>query len=461
VLRLAINPSANGGGVANINWMKIVSPSGGGGGGGGGTGTGLTGQYFNNMDFTAPAFSRTDAKIDFNWGTGSPDSRIGPDTFSVRWTGQVSAPTTGRYTFYTTTDDGVRLTVNGQRIIDHFVPQASTEWSGTIDLVAGQTVPIVMEYFERYGGALAKLQWSGPGVAKQVVPQSNLFTTAPTQVPAAPFLSKVFSRNTGANQTQMVLLITPPSGADQLIVERYTSGDAGYAPIATIAGNSTSYTDTNNLLKDRVYAYRVRAVNAAGSSPYSNESANMTPSFNSADIGSPTPAGVTTVGERGGFASLYAGGRDIEGLKDEFHYSYVSYTGAFEWIAKLGAAPTRTNEWAKAGLMIRASLAANAPYIAIFYTPDHGYRVQYRSIAGGGTTTYSGGTSGSSAPEMQISRTGDSFDLVVRDNGTYRRINMQVVDLPDTALVGMAATSHDATQRTLVDFAEFFGAGAA
>src|SRR2546421_3765710 len=124
VLRLAINPSPNGGGVANINWMKIVG-SGGGGGGGGGSGTGLTGQYFNNMDFTAPVFSRTDAKIDFNWGSGSPDSRIQPDTFSVRWTGQISAPTSGRYTFYTTTDDGVRLTVNGAVLWENGYPQGT------------------------------------------------------------------------------------------------------------------------------------------------------------------------------------------------------------------------------------------------------------------------------------------------------------------------------------------------
>src|SRR3954469_5378407 len=65
------------------------------------SGSGLHGQYFNNMDFTAPVFSRTDAKIDFNWGTGSPASGMDADTFSVRWTGQIQAPTTGRYTFYT------------------------------------------------------------------------------------------------------------------------------------------------------------------------------------------------------------------------------------------------------------------------------------------------------------------------------------------------------------------------
>ncbi len=140
------------------------------------SGNGLNGTYFNNMDFTAPVFTRRDPTINFNWGTGSPGAGIDPDTFSVRWSGQIQAPTTGRYTFYTTSDDGMRLTVNGQRIIDKLGPQSTTEWSGSIDLVAGQKYNIVVEYIERAGGANAKLQWSGPNFSKQVVPQSNLFS---------------------------------------------------------------------------------------------------------------------------------------------------------------------------------------------------------------------------------------------------------------------------------------------
>ena len=74
-----------------------------------------------------------------------------------------------------TTDDGVRLTINGQRIIDKMFPQSATEHSGSIDLVAGQTYDIVLEYFERAGGARAEFRWSGPGITKQIVPQSALF----------------------------------------------------------------------------------------------------------------------------------------------------------------------------------------------------------------------------------------------------------------------------------------------
>ena len=151
-----------------------------GGGEPGGDGTGLTGTYYSNIDFTGNSITRTDAAVNFNWGTGGPSSTIGTDTFSARWTGQVEAEETGRYTFFTRTDDGVRLWVNGQLIVDRWLPQSATEHSGSIELVAGRKYDIKMEYFERYGSALAELRWSAPNTPKEVVPTSALF---PTQAP--------------------------------------------------------------------------------------------------------------------------------------------------------------------------------------------------------------------------------------------------------------------------------------
>jgi hypothetical protein len=138
-------------------------------------GTGLTGQYFDNLDFTGLKVTRTDATVNFDWGQGSPDPSIAADTFSVRWTGSVQAQFTETYTFTTSTDDGVRLWVNGQLIIDRWILQAATEWSGSIALVAGQSYSIKMEFYENGGLASAKLFWSSPSTPKQVVPQSRLF----------------------------------------------------------------------------------------------------------------------------------------------------------------------------------------------------------------------------------------------------------------------------------------------
>ncbi len=150
-----------------------------------GTGTGLLGEYYDNMNFTNLKLTRTDATVNFDWGSGSPDPSIGSDTFSVRWTGQVEPLYSETYTFYTVTDDGVRLWVNNQLIIDKWVDQSSTEWSGTISLSAGQKYDIKMEYYENGGGALAKLLWSSSRQPKQVIPASQLYpgTTQPPPPP--------------------------------------------------------------------------------------------------------------------------------------------------------------------------------------------------------------------------------------------------------------------------------------
>src|SRR3954464_2132306 len=79
------------------------------------TGTGLHADYFNNQTLTAPvAVTRTDGTVNFNWGSGAPAAGIGADHFSARWTGQVEPLFTQTYTFFTVSDDGVRLWVNGQ-----------------------------------------------------------------------------------------------------------------------------------------------------------------------------------------------------------------------------------------------------------------------------------------------------------------------------------------------------------
>lgn len=127
------------------------------------------GEYFNNATLSgASAFVRSDSVIDFNWGGGSPGSGLAADNFSVRWTRDVSLEA-GRYRFTTTTDDGVRLWVNNNLLIDKWFDQAVTTYSGEIDLPGG-TIPIRMEYYERVGGAEAHLSYtklSGSGTIDQ------------------------------------------------------------------------------------------------------------------------------------------------------------------------------------------------------------------------------------------------------------------------------------------------------
>ncbi|MEH2109828.1 PA14 domain-containing protein [Nostoc sp.] len=139
-------------------------------------GNGLKGEYYDNIDFTNLKQTRTDPTVNFNWGDGSPDPSIAPDTFSVRWTGQVQAKYSETYNFYTTSDDGVRLSVNGQQIINKFVDQSATEYSGSIALVAGQKYDIKLEYYDNTYEAVSQLAWSSASQAKEIIPKSQLYS---------------------------------------------------------------------------------------------------------------------------------------------------------------------------------------------------------------------------------------------------------------------------------------------
>jgi hypothetical protein len=138
------------------------------------TGSGLRGEYYDNSNFTTLRVSRVDPTVNFNWGSGAPDPSVGADTFSVRWTGQVLPQFTETYTFYTTSDDGVRLWVNNVQVVNNWTDHGPTENSGTIALTANRWTEIKMEYYENGGGAVAQLRWSSPSRPKEVIPGSRL-----------------------------------------------------------------------------------------------------------------------------------------------------------------------------------------------------------------------------------------------------------------------------------------------
>ena len=147
----------------------------------GSSGTGIAGAYFDNADFTSPVLTRTDPQINFDWGTGSPAPSIGPDTFSSRWSGYLLAPETGTYNLSSLTSDGVRAYVNGLPVINNLNDQ-STRWTDgqSISLTAGQKVPLLLEYYENTGSAVAKLKWTGPsfaGLNGSIISQAYLFET--------------------------------------------------------------------------------------------------------------------------------------------------------------------------------------------------------------------------------------------------------------------------------------------
>lgn len=142
-----------------------------------GVGAGLTGEYFVGIDNfdDEPTLVREPEVVDFNWASGGPDPSVGVDQFSVRWSGQIQPPRSGLYTFFTRTDDGVRLWVDGELLIDRWQDQAARLWSGNIELEAGRRYSIRLEYYEAFGEASAQLFWTVPGSSREIIPAEHLF----------------------------------------------------------------------------------------------------------------------------------------------------------------------------------------------------------------------------------------------------------------------------------------------
>ncbi len=141
-----------------------------------GDGIGLKGEYFNGRTLTDLLLTRTDTTVNFNWGRSAPASTVPGDNFSIRWTGEVQPLYSEVYTFLVTADDGVRLWVNDQLLVDQWIDQNVTTYSGFITLSAGVRYSLRMEYYENGGDAVAQLSWASPRQAQQVIPTSQLYS---------------------------------------------------------------------------------------------------------------------------------------------------------------------------------------------------------------------------------------------------------------------------------------------
>ena len=118
--------------------------------------------------------TRLDETVTFDWGMGTPGAPVTVDDFSVRWTGQVDVPAADTYSFITTTDDGVRLWVDGQLLVDAWTDHSKRDDVGTIALSAGRHA-IRMEFYEKGYDAIAQLAWSSPNLARQAIPAGRLY----------------------------------------------------------------------------------------------------------------------------------------------------------------------------------------------------------------------------------------------------------------------------------------------
>lgn len=147
---------------------------------------GLKAEYWNtanNYSFAAgaptstPNVVRTDQDINFDWASGSPDARISTDNWYARWTGKMTVPKTGAYSFGASIDDDYAVYINGSKVASSGCCSSPTSYANAVpvSLSAGQVIDIRVEYREYVGAAVMKLFVKGP-VTEQVLPQDWLYT---------------------------------------------------------------------------------------------------------------------------------------------------------------------------------------------------------------------------------------------------------------------------------------------
>ncbi len=138
---------------------------------------GLKGEYFRGRNFAgAPVLRRIDPRVAFRWDRGAPTddlvargelaqaNALHGDDYSVRWTGQLLPPTTGRYELNVGANDGARLYLDGKLVIDGWAQNERLQSkSAAVDLEAGKAYALTLEFFEDIRDAEVRLSWRRPG----------------------------------------------------------------------------------------------------------------------------------------------------------------------------------------------------------------------------------------------------------------------------------------------------------
>jgi regulation of enolase protein 1 (concanavalin A-like superfamily) len=290
-----------------------------------------------------------------------------------------------------------------------------------------------------YTGGTANISYGSDEATDPAQRPALVIQPAQTDPPQAP--SSVTA--TPASTTQVNLTwIDNADDETAYRVERSTnSGFQTGVTTFNLPAGSTSFNDTG-LSASTIYYYRVIATNSAGESDPTDPLLAITHSvgtdWTSQDIG-----GVAAAGSSSYAAPVWTvngSGADIWGTADEFRYVYKPWTGDGVLIARV-VSVENTNEFAKAGVMFRETLAANSRQVSILATPANGLRFT-RRVSTGGTST-STAASVTNPEWVRLVRRGDLFEAYRSNDGqNWTFIAQQTVTMTQAVYVGLAVTSH-------------------
>lgn len=222
---------------------------------------------------------------------------------------------------------------------------------------------------------------------------------------------------------------------------------------------NTSFNDTG-LTNGTTYYYQVTAVTQSGVESAKSNMLNLAPvapatislPWQAADIGSPTLAGSSTTS--GGAFTVSGAGGDIQGTADQCQFLYRQVSGDVTITAQI-ISQGNTNEWAKAGPMIRQSLDAGAVNAYTRMTPTHNAGFQFRTTAAGSSTDNVLTNSVATPCWLRLVRSGSTFTAYTSpDNVTWTQFgSSQTLTMTGNVYVGIAVTSHNTAQLSAATFA--------
>ncbi|HEX3626884.1 MAG TPA: PA14 domain-containing protein [Verrucomicrobiae bacterium] len=387
-----------------------------------GSGDGLLGTYYPNRHLFGPAaMTRIDGPINFNWqplidlehlvDTGKTNatcfasackSLMGMprcDQFSIRWTGEIQGQFTEPYTIYVRNDDGVRVWLDGQLMIDDWNCHQPREVSANTQMVAGQKHLLRIEYFQNHRNASVKVSWSSPSTPKRLIPRSQFYSQPTMDSNGLP----IFWEEHYFGQTNVDPNADPDNdGLSNL--QEYEQNSDPTQPLKWGLPNEWTHGDVEYY-----------DGNSRGDASYSN--------------------GVFTVA---------SSGHDIWDHHDDFQYAFQSIGTNGEIVARiLGVSGNCTH--AKAGLMLRESLDDNARNLLLTMSWTNALNCDLRPRTDD-VTGQAWGLAGRSFPMwMKIARNGDWVGAYASPDGTnWTLIDWETLSrLSPQVLVGLAVTARN------------------
>jgi hypothetical protein len=241
-------------------------------------------------------------------------------------------------------------------------------------------------------------------------------------------------------------------GTVDLSVSGLPSGATGaFNPTSISGGTGSSTLDITTTGSTPAGSYSLTVMGASGGRSHSvtvglvvdAAGGGLPAGWTDRDIGMPALAG--SASSNGGTFTVSGSGADIWGSSDRFNYVSRAVRGDITITARV-ASQENTSSWAKSGVAIRESTAANAAHVSLYVTPGHGVNMQYRS-ARGASSVQLAQIAGVAAPYwVRVQRSANSFTgFASADGVNWTQVGSIAVTLASSATAGLAVTAHDNT----------------